>query len=161
MKMSRIHMKISKIHIKISRIHMKMSRTCEFYSFSIMWKLISIHELRIQNKIWFIINNESDKKVNSTWLMIILIEYYSICITHIVSTHFCRYSTHSHSNNDCQDEICCDSNSINLCYWLSRKSYHNQHFVKFICIMSYRIADKSKDSLLLVFVSKINIKQTD
>ena len=54
-----------------------------------------------------IISSELDKRMNSTWLMITLIEYYSTHVTHIVDTHFCEYSTHSYSKLDKFDEIKC------------------------------------------------------
>ena len=41
--------------------------------------------------------------MNSTWLMITLIEYYLICVTHIVSTYFCEYFIYNHLNINCHD----------------------------------------------------------
>ena len=55
-------------------------------------------QIKNSKQIQFITSSESDERVNSTWLMITLIEYYSIHITHIADIHFCRYSTHDYSN---------------------------------------------------------------
>ena len=104
-----------------------MNKIHRFYSFLITWKLMNICRLRIQNKIQLITSNESDKRVNSTWLMITLIEYYSTHIIHIVSTHFCRYSTHSYSKKYDQNQ---NLNYLQISSFFITFSLHNRQKIR-------------------------------